>query len=94
MRMIDADAEIGKTNQEEITQEDVIKRLSAIKSAHEATIADNTLNLSDKEAVDWINATDLCELCAYEHKDLCEKEPCVNGELKWVQPEPQRRIII
>lgn len=77
-----------------MTKEDVIKRLSAIKSAHEATIADNTLNLSDEAVIDWINAKDLCELCAYEHKDICEKEPCVNGELKWVLPEPQRRIII
>lgn len=92
--MIGADAEIGKINQEEITQEDVIKRLSAIKSAREATITDNTLNLSNEEAVDWINATDLCELCAYEPKSECEKEPCINGEIKWVQPEPQRRIIL
>ena len=92
--MIGADAEIGKINQEEITQEDVIKRLSAIKSAREAIITDNTLNLSDEEVVDWINAKDLCESCAYEPKSECEKEPCINGEIKWVQPEPQRRIIL
>lgn len=75
-----------------MTKEDVIKRLSAIKLTREAINTDNTLNLSDKDVVDWINAKDLCELCAYEHKDICEKEPCVNGELKWVLPEPQRRI--
>ena len=83
-----------KIIKEELTKEDVIKRLSAIKLTREAINTDNTLNLSDKDVVDWINAKDLCELCAYEHKDICEKEPCVNGELKWVLPEPQRRIII
>lgn len=77
-----------------MTQEDIIKRLSAIKSAREITNKDKMLEMSDEEKADWANAKDMCELCAYEHKDICEKEPCVNGELKFIQPEPQRRIII
>lgn len=77
-----------------MTKEDVIKRLSAIKLTREAINTDNTLNLSDEAVTDWINAKSLCERCAYEPKSECEKEPCINGEIKWVQPEPQRRIIL
>lgn len=67
-----------------MTQEDIIKHLSAIKLAREMTNKDKMLEMSDEEKADWANAIDLCELCAYEPKSTCEKEPCVNGELKFV----------
>lgn len=55
------------------------------------TNADRIREMSDEELADWINTKRMCEQCAndYEPEDVCMKEPCINGILRWLQSEAE-----
>ena len=53
------------------------------------TNADKIRSMSDNELAEWINTKNTCEQCAYEPEDVCMKEPCTNGILKWLQSKAE-----